>query len=210
MQADGPRPPLPGPAQAAASFHELDHQAADTVIGRDVRGDPHHVPRPIDAPHPLPARGAKGQCAPRRPGRWLRHRRGKTFLTSSSTFGKPTARRPRRHGGLGLGLAIVRYLVEAHDGTIEAQSAGLGQGATFTMTLPSPPFTPPPPPPLHPSPRPGGARDTEGDEDRFAPTTTATVSICSFLRLSAFGAEVRSATSVKEARWSSWNVSRLP
>ncbi len=42
----------------------------------------------------------------------------------------------RKHGGLGLGLAIVRHLVELHGGTIRADSAGEGQGATFTVTLP--------------------------------------------------------------------------
>ncbi|GAP99405.1 PAS domain S-box protein [Leptolyngbya sp. NIES-2104] len=42
----------------------------------------------------------------------------------------------RRYGGLGLGLAIVRHLVELHGGTIVAESAGLGQGATFTVSLP--------------------------------------------------------------------------
>jgi PAS domain S-box-containing protein len=42
----------------------------------------------------------------------------------------------RRYGGLGLGLALVKYLVELHGGTIEAASAGEGQGSTFTMTLP--------------------------------------------------------------------------
>ncbi|MFL6216105.1 MAG: ATP-binding protein [Blastocatellia bacterium] len=42
----------------------------------------------------------------------------------------------RRHGGLGLGLAIVRHLMEMHGGTVEAESAGEGCGATFTLRLP--------------------------------------------------------------------------
>lgn len=42
----------------------------------------------------------------------------------------------RTYGGLGLGLAIVRHLVELHGGTVEATSAGAGQGATFTVQLP--------------------------------------------------------------------------
>jgi PAS domain S-box-containing protein len=42
----------------------------------------------------------------------------------------------RAHGGLGLGLSIVRHLVELHGGTIHAESAGLGLGATFTVDIP--------------------------------------------------------------------------
>jgi PAS domain S-box-containing protein len=42
----------------------------------------------------------------------------------------------RAHGGLGLGLSIVRDLVEAHGGTVSAESAGTGRGATFVVELP--------------------------------------------------------------------------
>lgn len=42
----------------------------------------------------------------------------------------------RRYGGLGLGLALVRHLVDLHGGTVHADSAGEGHGATFTVTLP--------------------------------------------------------------------------
>ncbi|HTL28522.1 MAG TPA: ATP-binding protein [Tepidisphaeraceae bacterium] len=43
----------------------------------------------------------------------------------------------RRHGGLGLGLAIVRHLTELHGGSVRANSGGLGKGSTFVVSLPA-------------------------------------------------------------------------
>lgn len=58
----------------------------------------------------------------------------------------------RSHGGLGLGLAIVRHLVELHGGTVRAESPGIGQGATFIVTLPlKPPLKPTTPEQLSPT-----------------------------------------------------------
>src|SRR5262245_7614825 len=51
-------------------------------------------------------------------------------------FRQADASSANRHGGLGLGLALVKYLVELHGGTVEAVSAGEGQGATFKVMLP--------------------------------------------------------------------------
>ncbi len=51
-------------------------------------------------------------------------------------FSQEDGSNTRVYGGLGLGLAIVRHLVEAHGGTVTAESRGTGQGATFSVTLP--------------------------------------------------------------------------
>ena len=45
----------------------------------------------------------------------------------------------RRHGGLGLGLAIVRHLAEMHGGSVRVESDGPGRGATFHVRLPAKP-----------------------------------------------------------------------
>ena len=51
-------------------------------------------------------------------------------------FSQADSTSTRVHGGLGLGLAIVRHLVEAHGGTVEAASQGIGKGSTFTVRIP--------------------------------------------------------------------------
>ena len=56
-------------------------------------------------------------------------------------FQQADASKTRKHGGLGLGLAITRHLVEMHGGTVEAKSEGDNCGATFTVKLPVPAVT---------------------------------------------------------------------
>ena len=51
-------------------------------------------------------------------------------------FRQADARITRQHGGMGIGLALVRQLVEVHGGRVEAASAGVGRGARFTIWLP--------------------------------------------------------------------------
>jgi PAS domain S-box-containing protein len=57
-------------------------------------------------------------------------------------FRQAESAKDRTHGGLGLGLAIVRELVNGHGGTVTADSPGKGRGSTFTITLPIPAVIP--------------------------------------------------------------------
>jgi len=106
----------------------------------------------------------------------------------------------RQHGGLGLGLAIVRQLVELHGGTIRAESDGEGHGAIFTVTLPRGC-----PPALGRDGSPAGANDRRGlplltgvhvllvDDDAAAREMTT-------VALESCGADVTAAASANEAR----------
>jgi CheY-like chemotaxis protein len=111
-------------------------------------------------------------------------------------FSQADSTTERGHGGLGLGLAIVRHLVEQHGGTIHAESAGEGQGATFTVRLPLSP--------VRTEPAPGGSLETD-----FKPSLN-TVSVlivedhgdsreAAVVALELAGASVKAATSVREA-----------
>jgi CheY-like chemotaxis protein/nitrogen-specific signal transduction histidine kinase len=99
----------------------------------------------------------------------------------------------RRSGGLGLGLAIVRHLVELHGGSVAAASEGEGHGATFTILLPLARI-PESVPEGGPAPRLlGGLRVLVVDDDFDAQDSVRTL-------LEAHGARVTVAGSVREAR----------
>ncbi len=110
----------------------------------------------------------------------------------------------RKQGGLGLGLAIVRSLVEMHGGTVEVESAGLGNGATFRIKLPlplphEPPYKAPPAPATSPetampesAPKLSGVRALVVDDEADARELLSAV-------LHMKEAEVRTAGGVTEA-----------
>jgi signal transduction histidine kinase/ActR/RegA family two-component response regulator len=121
------------------------------------------------------------------------------FLPSVfDTFRQADASATRAHGGLGLGLSIVRHLVEIHGGAVTAASEGRGRGATFRVTLPVRSLAPvtPATAPAHPELL---ARDVlRGtsivvvDDDRDTRELLESV-------LAAAGADVRAAGSADEA-----------
>ena len=110
-------------------------------------------------------------------------------------FRQADAGTSRKHGGLGLGLALVRALTEAHGGTVQARSAGLGEGAVFTVRLPlqhlADAASVPPLPEAHPQPI-SGLRILVVDDDADARELLA-------LTLTAAGARAIVAGSVRDA-----------
>ena len=113
-------------------------------------------------------------------------------------FRQADATTTRAHGGLGLGLAIVRRIVDLHGGRIEAASGGVGQGATFTVRLPvagEPSTTEPPGRDLdhHLGPHDlAGVKIVVVDDDRDTREILSTI-------LTAAGAQVHAASSASEA-----------
>jgi signal transduction histidine kinase len=102
----------------------------------------------------------------------------------------------RSYGGLGLGLGIVRHLVELHGGTVAAHSGGQNRGSTFEVRLPMRAvsgYSPEPHPPIEPEPLLRGVSVLVVDDDPSARE---------FVRssLEHFGAIVRTAASAAEAR----------
>jgi PAS domain S-box-containing protein len=95
----------------------------------------------------------------------------------------------RAQGGLGVGLSLVRALVELHDGKVEAHSAGLGQGSEFIVYLPvvpSPTRHPAPPPIDAATPTPGSLRVLFVDDN-------ADMRVITLKLLESYGYQVRTA-----------------
>jgi PAS domain S-box-containing protein len=107
----------------------------------------------------------------------------------------------RAFGGLGLGLAIVRHLVELHGGTVTANSEGVGRGATFAITLPAldAPMHVPTMRPVVTGAEPARDRvDLHGVSVLLVEDERDTRELLS-VALARFGARVRAAASVNEA-----------
>jgi PAS domain S-box-containing protein len=103
----------------------------------------------------------------------------------------------RRHGGLGVGLAIVRSVVEQHGGAVAAESDGVDRGATFTVRIPRWIDAPPRPAPPRPD-APGDPHELEGRAILVVDDDRDTREMLAFL-LAHHGARVTLASSALEA-----------
>ncbi len=100
----------------------------------------------------------------------------------------------RKFGGLGLGLAIVRHLVELHGGTVQADSSGVGEGASFTVRLP---LMPTQPQTLQNETQPESCPDLNGVTVLLVDDDTDTREFVTFL-LEEYGASVTAVTKASE------------
>ncbi len=115
-------------------------------------------------------------------------------------FRQADASTTRQYGGLGLGLAIVRHMVELHGGTVRAESEGLDRGTTFSVSLPVRAVAPVDPAPAQQSSPPTtrvfpaleGLRVLAVDDEPDARELVIAA-------LTQFGADVRTADSAEEA-----------
>lgn len=119
-------------------------------------------------------------------------------------FRQADAGTTRQHGGLGLGLAIVRHLVELHGGSVSVESGGAGAGATFRVHIPLTIASPPPSDPSSRSsavidgPKPRASRRLEELRVLVVDDEPQTRELfCAIVEQA--GAEVRSAASARDA-----------
>ncbi|MBD0334478.1 MAG: PAS domain-containing protein [Cyanobacteria bacterium Co-bin13] len=110
-------------------------------------------------------------------------------------FRQADATTTRKFGGLGLGLAIVHHLIEMHGGTVQADSPGEGQGATFTVKLPLLQTSLPADPLHEPA---GSSLDLSGIKVLVVDDEVDAREFAAFL-LEQFGAEVTAVASASEA-----------
>jgi CheY-like chemotaxis protein len=136
---DAPRPVRGDPLRLARALHNVLHNAIKfTPSGGRIEVEARAVP---DG-HEIVVRDTGEGIAP------------DLLPRVFDRFWQADSAKTRRHGGLGLGLAIARHLLEAQGGTLAAASPGLGRGATFTLglravaDLPATPTRSASPPPL--------------------------------------------------------------
>ncbi len=115
-----PRPVLGDPARLSQALHNVLHNAIKfTPAGGRVEVEAHA----LDGRQEIVVRDTGDGIPP------------EVLARVFERFWQADSGKTRRHGGLGLGLAIARHVTEAQGGTLVGESAGLGRGATFTLAL---------------------------------------------------------------------------